>query len=151
MNTVLKIAVLPAILAIGALYWLFFVEDSHKYGRELSQEGRRAEAVGAKPLPKSEIKITIKRNSRTCLVVDLAQVDGDQVYVIVRNTCPGFMRYAELHWKSKSPDGTVIAHDYTNQFGSGLESGERCEVRARMVQDPRVSEVIFEISEPYYH
>lgn len=127
-SSIVGLAIVPVALALGALYWLFFVEDTHDFGRRLDREKRDAFAVHAVPAPKAKIIITM-RPSLT-LIVEGADQDGSRLVAYVRNVSHRCIPFVKLHFKETAPDGTVVAADEKYQDGveGGISPGQRAEI-----------------------
>lgn len=139
---------IPAVLALAALWWLAFGEGLHYFRRALSQEKRRAEVVGAVSLPREPIKIEIKNSRENPVVIDRAEVDGGELYVYVTNRGRATVKWMQLRWALKAPDGTIVASkDWLLESYGGpaeLASGERAELHIKIKADPRA--VVLELT-----
>lgn len=67
---------IPAVLALAAIWWLVFGQGLHYFRRELSQEKRHSEIVGAIVLPKAPMNIKISDSRDAAVRVDRAEIEG---------------------------------------------------------------------------
>lgn len=141
---------IPAVLALGALWWLAFGEGLHYFRRELSQEKRHAEAVGAGVLPKNPIEIKIIENRVASVRVDRAEIDGGDLWVYYKNFGQSRKEYIRYQWRLIAPDGTIVQSQegYPSIYSKtsspdSLMPGQRAEMRLKITADPRA--VILEI------
>jgi hypothetical protein len=132
---------IPAVLGLAALYWLAFGKGVHYFRRELSQEVRHNEVVGAKILPKEAIDIQFAGQRDDAIKITRAEIDGKDVWVWYQNVGQSRLQFIEFHWSLVSPDGTVIkqAWNYANVFDGAqdLDPGEKGEVHFPIASDPR--------------
>lgn len=141
---------IPLTLALAAGYWLAFGEGLHYFRRAVSLEKRRAEIVGAAPLPVAPMEIKIKSERGMPVRITRAEIDGNAVFVYAVNDSDGSVEYVKLEWKLLSPDGTTIASEY--DF-SGLRFGgphvfqprEKAEFKIKISADPRASVLFLRI------
>lgn len=140
-----------ALLGRGLYGWLALGEEAHSFKRQISQEDRHAEIVGAKPLPKAAIEIVIQKTKRDCIQIDRAEIDGEATWVYWHNQCGGTRQaFIKIQYKLQAPDGTVIARNYEfAASGSSLEAGEKGELKLRVPADPRAVKLV--ISTDYDH
>jgi len=155
---VLKFVVFP-ILGLGLLYFVLAATGIvrlrwlvHEQNQELSQENRRAEWVGAKPLPKEPIKLVIRDIPNECLKIDRAAIEGDYVVVYYRNSCQLDRQYGKIVYKGYAPDETIVVRDYAYAFTTErLFAGEKGEWRTkRFNDDPRIVKVEFYMESMHY-
>lgn len=136
-------SLIPAALAIGALYWLSFGQGLHYFQRELAQEKRRAEIVNATPLPTAPLEIRLDERRDASLVIERAEIDGSALWVYLKNIGQQKKRFIQIHWKLIAPDGTVVkaGANYASLRGGPdeLEPGERAEVKLNVDADPRAT------------
>lgn len=128
---------IPAVLALAAIWWLAFGEGLHSFNRQVSQEDRAAQAVGAAPLPKAAINVVIKNKHADCHVIDKAVLDGGDLWIYWHNACSEPVKDSTIAWSSIAPDGTMIKSgwDYTHQ---DLDGGQKAEYHFSEVDaDPR--------------
>lgn len=124
--------------AIGCSIWLGFFRDAHDLNKQLTQEDRHAEIVGAKPLPKAPIEIVIKNKRSECRVIDRAELNDSELWVYYHNGCPSTTTGDTIHWTGISPDGTVIVSGWTFTR-SDLDAGQRAEFHTTDIKaDPRM-------------
>ena len=133
---------IPAVLAVAAIWWLAFGEGLHYFERELSQEKRHAEIVGASPLPKESLKLETHVSRECPLVIDRAEIDGSELYVYIHNAGSANIEYAKLFANLLAPDGTVVASGggYIAISFNGPEimrPGMKAELRGSIPTDPR--------------
>jgi hypothetical protein len=141
---------IPAVLALAAVWWLAFGQGLHYFKRELSQEQRSAEAVGASALPAEPLKIVITDEKDAAVRVDRVEIDGKRVWLYYKNFGQSRVSdFIEVSWRLRAIDGTVIKSKstYANLIDydapGGLGAGERAEAKFDIVSDPRA--VVFEI------
>jgi hypothetical protein len=127
------------VLGSAAVYWLVFAEGLHSFRRDLRQESRHAEVVGAKPLPDAPVVVEIIHKRQYCAAIDRAEIDGDDLTIWWHNGCKVSLTFLALVVKGKAPDGTVVAgsSDYV-LVGEITEPGETREFREKIAADPRV-------------
>lgn len=144
---VLACAGAVALLGVGSIYWLTFAHGTHDFRRQLSQESRHAEVVGARPLPKAPIKITIRLHRNSPIVIDRIERDGDDTFVYYRNVTDSAHDYIKIMFMQHAPDGTIIGSSggYASIYGDGpdhLEAGEKAEAHFNFKADPRTVELV---------
>jgi hypothetical protein len=135
---------IPAVLALAALWWLAFGQGLHFFVRQISQEQRAATAVGADPLPKESMKITISDPRDAAVRVEKVEIDGGDLWVYYKNFGATRASYIKLLWRLVGPDGTVLKSRegyvdiYSRNSAAGsLEPGERGEAQFKIPSDPR--------------
>lgn len=137
----LALYAIPAVLGLAALYWLAFGRGVHSFHRELSQEARHNEVVGAKILPKTAIDIQFRGQRDDPIKITRAEIDGEDVWVWYQNVGQSRADYIGFHWSLLSPDGTVIKQDgtYAGVYDGAqeLDPGEKGEVHFPIISDPR--------------
>lgn len=136
-------ATIPAILGLGALYWLTFGQGLHAFDRLRTQEKRQdarsqrlAEYVAA-PVPQTvPLKIIIGKGP---LRVDRAEVDEQHLTVYYSNHTGQHQCYGMIDWKLKSPDETIIKSGggYVENTEAGIDSGEHAEYQTDFASDER--------------
>jgi len=125
-------------IGVGCVVWFGFFSNVHFFNREISQEQRANEAVGAKVLPKAPLQIVIKNKPNECRVIDSARLDGSDLWVYYHNACNRTTTDDTIHWNGIAPDGTVIVSGWT-YTRSDLESGQKAEFHADdLKDDPRM-------------
>jgi len=141
---------IPAVLGLAAVYWLAFGKDLHYFRREMSQEDRHNEVVGAKILPKNAIDIQFFNKPDDVIAITRAEIDGGEVWVWYQNVGQFRATFIEFHWSLVSPDGTVIKQDdnYAAVYrGAGeLDPGEKGEVHFPIISDPRAKTLKLRVS-----
>lgn len=131
------------ILAMAAIAWLSFYMSLHYFRRELAQERRRAEAVGADPLPQEKINIKIVNPRDGSIRVTKVEIDGGDVFVYYKNVTQQRVEWIKFAWKLMAPDGTVIK-SYSSYAGlsftggsAELDPGQSAELKIKIDADPR--------------
>lgn len=134
------LALIPWALAIGAMTWLGAWIAFHEWQRE-ERQAQRASVYVASPEPqKAKIKITPL--SRSCLRVERADLDGDDLllYGSAPKGCSnGYSDYTEWHWQLLSPDGTILHQGFTNEVD--LHEGTKAEMKMKIENDDRATEL----------
>lgn len=138
---------IPAVLALAAIWWLAFGEGLHYFRRALSQERRRAEAVGALPNPKTPIEIKILTTRDGAIAIDRAEIDGGDAFVYLTNRSQQSVRWAKLKWSLRAPDGTIIEADDRYINPSHFNAGDRTEMKIRIDADPRAAVFQLEVDQ----
>lgn len=140
---------IPLVLALGAIYWLVFIRGAHGFSRELSQERRHNEIVGAKVLPKSAIEIKIKNRADNPIQITRAEIDGGELWVWYQNDGQSRKEFIQIRWGLVSPDGTVIKQGYRyagSVYGAEeLDPGEKGEAHVEIKSDPRADRLQVEV------
>lgn len=138
--SIVLVSAVPAILGIGALYWLTFGERAHDFKKTLSQEDRRAVLVHAVPLPRAQLKIALDDSGGP---VQMARVEFDGTDGVVYAVNNGRVRqcYLEAHTSLLSPDGTIIkgSEIYAPGAEGGLLKGDKVEIPFHIEPDPRAA------------
>lgn len=129
-------------LALGCVIWLGFFQDTHEFKRELRQEDRKAEFVGAAERPASKIKVQVLK--RDCTVITNATLDGEDMTVYARNDCHQQIRYMEYRWQTIAPNGTAIGSGYTNTANCAIPMmpGKLAECSIKVGTDDRIDTVM---------
>lgn len=111
------IVIVAAFVAVGVGFgvWLGFFKDAHDYGKQLSQEDRAAQYVGAAERPKS--KLVIKVTDDGCAHITRAEIDGTSLLMYAQNDCGYSIHYMEWRWQTVAPDGTYLKSGYENTAG----------------------------------
>jgi hypothetical protein len=109
----LALSFIPFALGVGLLVWLGFAIGVSNYKNQMDQERRSAIYVGAETLPKEKIKLKITK--KDCTTIARADVKGNTLIMYAKNECQQDINYIAWHWRSISPDGTIIKSGYTNQ------------------------------------
>ena len=132
---------IPAVLGLAAIYWLAFGQGVHYFRRQLSQEARHNEVVGAKILPKNAIDIQFAGRPDAAVKITRAEIDGGDVWLWYQNVGQGRAMFIKFTWSLLSPDGTVIKQDsvYARTYDGAqeLDPEEKGEVHFPIVSDPR--------------
>lgn len=129
---------IPLVLGVGASVWLGVYIGVHDFRRELSQEERRSEYVGASVRPKEKLKISVVPYD--CTHITKANIDGKDLLLYARNDCHRRLEYNSWHWRLLSPDGVVIGEGYTNWQCPTLSSpGVITECNLKIKQDDRAA------------
>lgn len=130
------------ILGSAAVAWLSFYSGVRYMRREISMEQRRAESVGAVPLPTGNIEVVIDNRTGGHLFIESASIDGKELRAYYVNKGTHSQEFVKFHWQLLSPDGTVIKQDYSYEnFGSRLEPGVRVETVKQIESDTRVKRI----------
>jgi hypothetical protein len=144
---------IPAVLALAALWWLAFGQGVHYFRRELSQEARHNEIVGAKVLPKSPIQIHLSNHRDSPLIIDRAEIDGGDLWVYYKNTGQSNVSGLRLRWQLIAPDETILKasegyiHIYSeNDAPDELGPGQRGEAKYKLPSDPRAVKLDLKLS-----
>ncbi len=141
-------AVAFSILGLGALLWLSFFMGAHGFGRDLSQEKRHAEIVGAAPLPAKPIKIILSQGTGN-IRFSRVTLTGKEFWIYYFNSGRSGADSHGYEIKWKAPDGTIInrltgemGSDTENNAPNFLQSGEHGEAHiVTNVDDPRTMTV----------
>jgi hypothetical protein len=142
---VLTVVIAFVAVGIGFGVWFGLLRDIHWFDREVSQEDRHAEIVGASPLPKERVRLVINRRHEGCAVADRAEVDGDKLWVYYHNGCQstisvGYDNVVDVIYKGIAPDGTVVSSSYEQaNWGTPLDPGQKIEFAHTFEDDPRIA------------
>lgn len=131
--------------AVGCILWFVLFLDAHYFNRQVSQEARANDAVGANPLPKAKLEIIIRNKRDSCRVVDKVKLDGSNLWVYWHKVCTDNygIQADHISWKGYAPDGTVVTSG--RDEAAELEPGEKGEFHTeRFDTDPRVVKVVIE-------
>lgn len=106
---------IPLVLGIAASIWLGVYIGTHRFNRELSQEDRAANAVGAEVRPTDKITFDLKKNQKHCAPVTRADLDGKTMRLYATNNCGVELTGMDWWYALVSPDGTILHDGYMNQ------------------------------------
>lgn len=154
-TSVLILAAVPAVLGIGAIYWLTFGEGLHSFDRQMATESRadqqikrRAEIVKAVPLPAAPLKIILSQKANATIRITRAEVDNGSGTIYWEHFGHLHECYLELHIKALAPDGTTISGDekYTDDPDGGTDRGDKGELSFTYPADDRTAVVKLSLS-----
>lgn len=143
-STIVSVAAVPAILALGGLWWLTFGERVHTDIRHGAQEDRAALAVKAERRPQNKIKVFVSDAQTSQFQIDTIDQDGGNITFYVRNVSHKCIPFVEAHYQSQAPDGTIVAsdHEYQSDYSAGLRPHQRYEFTFTDVpEDDRVKQI----------
>jgi hypothetical protein len=131
------LALIPWAVAIGFMAWLGFWVALHQYRKEVDQERRAAEYVGAKDAPTSKVEIQVIPID--CTRVVRAYLNGEDLLLYAENKCNKTIDYMEWHWEGISPDGTLVDSGYTNVYcPHPTRPNDKAECRLKVSDDDRI-------------
>ena len=130
------LSLVPWAFAIGIMAWIGVWVALDQYNQRVSQERRRASYVGAEEKPKEKLIIDVVPVD--CLHVTRADTDGDKLTIYARNDCKDRgVDYTAYHWQAISPDGTILAQNYTNLCPVPSRYGDKAECQMEVSTDDR--------------
>ena len=145
----LSLSLIPAALAVGACYWLFFARNVHEFKRALKQEERAAVAVGAYPPPQEPIKIELKGKRSSCIVIESASIDGESLTGVLRNACSVPVAFVKVQYRTFSSAGVMLrSYSYWVTGREELPAKTRAEFNMQIDADRRIERL--EVSGSWY-
>lgn len=154
---ILAIALVPAALGVGALYWLSFGEGIHRFdrtiaedNRSVAQEKRHNEVVHAVPLPVALINLTYRQNR--AFEIRRMEINGNDLYIYIKNKTRICQDYVKLAWQQIAPDGTVIGSNETYLVAEqpGIQPGQSQEGHVVIEPDQRTVTIALSLTSSEY-
>lgn len=141
---------IPAALGIAAIIWFGFYVNAHYFKREMEQEKRHAEIVGAAVIPNKPIETKINNRRNATVIIDRLEIDGSEGWIYYKNIGRSKASFIEITVNAMAPDGTIVGvvQGYADgPFHGAIDLGpdQRAEGRFTIPTDPRTSVLEAEI------